>query len=309
VPIREPSERRSRRSNPRIAHTTVYSDDELRHMYEHMVRTKRAPDAAAVAPMRGWVESQMRAAAIETRYDVAAKLEEADAMLEGFLCHDDGPLVQERRRKAAAEKLAVMKEKVRVTNEQWTQKIEAWHADQARRLNALEYSHDQQLAEFERRWADPACLMQFSKPSGRALSLRQVEVGLAMAKNFRDAQIVKRSADRLEHQEAVAARQRAIASVRTEYETLQVRQKKEIECFQEFTKRVTSVMEMDRDREIAPIKMVCERLVTVINRPPAEPKKVVTRSSPRPLHGIKSTRPRALPLAGIQVRQHIRIKK
>jgi hypothetical protein len=300
-----------RRSNPRasIIRPPAYSDEELRLMYDRLIKTKQPPDIVAIPSLRHWVEEQMKIAAIEYRYQQAAEFEEADLMLERFLENGDGGAAErEEKRKTTSEKLNIVKEKTRSAIEKWAEKIETWKADQAERFATLENAHRQQLEEFERQWADPSYLGQFNKPSARLLALRQAESNLAIAKNFKAAHIAKVHADRMEEQEAIAGQHRAIVALRAEYKILELKQKKERNCFHEFTNRIISVMEKDRDREIGPMKLVSERLATILDDRQIEVKK--SRSpSPRPLHGIRSNRPRSLGLAGIQVRSHIRVRR
>jgi hypothetical protein len=258
----------------------------------------------------------MRSAAVETRYDRAQELENADVLLEQFM-NGDPVLEREQQRLQASEKLAVAKERSRFISENWSEKIERWRAEQGGRLAELEQTHRRQMDEFERRWADPAYLLQFNKPSGQVLSLRHTEANLAMLKQFEHAQRVKAQADRLERQEAVAARNRAVATMRLEYDFLFAKQQKEIECLHEYTNRIVEVMEQDRDKELQGYRRISDRLTTLLNsRPPRERRNefapAPTPPSPRPIHGIvpaQSMRPRTLKLAGIQVRQHIKITK
>jgi hypothetical protein len=103
-----------RRSKPRGGFTAAeraveYTEEQLQRMYEQMLKTKKPPGAMALAPMREWVEKQMRTAAIETRYEHARQLEQAEAMLEACLTVDEGGL-QARRKAKASEKLLPAKQ-------------------------------------------------------------------------------------------------------------------------------------------------------------------------------------------------------
>jgi hypothetical protein len=281
-----------------------------------MVKTKQPPEARALAPLREWISEEMRSAVLETQYDRARELENAEAMIEGFL-NGDSTQQREQRRAKAAEKLAVTKERSQSITNTWSDKIERWRGEQNTRLLELEEAHRQQLEEFERRWEDPVYLLQFNKPSPQVLGLRHTQANLAMLKQFEHAQRVKAQADRLERQETISARNRAITTMRLEYDFLVSKQRKEIECLREYTNRIVDVMEQDKNRELQPFRRISDRLTDFLNtHPPRERKKEFVPTpippSPRPLHGIlpaQSLHPHTLKLAGIQVRQHIKVTK
>jgi hypothetical protein len=286
-------------------------------LYERLMKTKQAPDLTVIPSMREWLDAEMRAAAIECRYPQCEKLEEADVMLGNFLVPDVN-LRREHRRKETAERTIVVKDKARAVVQAWSEKIEAWMADQATRMAVLEEGHKHQLEEFERRWADPIYLVSFNKPSAKLLNLRDRQAKLAITKQFHEAKVVKVEADHLERREAAAAQRRAVASMRIEYEQLLSKQGRDIEGFHKFTDRVADVMRKDRDHSLKPFELIAQRLAVIISdRPPRERKKEGlffpqgAPVPPHPLQGIRALtgRPRSLGLSGIQVRQYIKVPK
>jgi hypothetical protein len=148
--------------------------------------------------------------------------------------------------------------------------------------------------------------------------MRRAQATLAVGRRFHEAGILKLHADRLERQEFVSARQRAVVSMQMEYEALQLKQKKDREAFTEFTNRVLVVLQKDRDRQLQPLELICGRLTKVLNeRVPRERKKEgvwipsIVPTPPHSLQGIRiqEMRPRTLGLGGLQVRQYINVKK
>jgi hypothetical protein len=189
--------------------------------------------------------------------------------------------------------------------------------DQHFRLSELEEAHKHQVEEFERRWADPSHLVQFNKPSPEYLVLRTTESNLFKSKQLQRAQMVKAEADALEQQETLAAQARAVAAMRAEYEILAAKQKRELDCFHEFTTRVSDVIEKDREGALQPLHRLSDRLTAVVSArtprvrknqfatPPAPP-------TPRAIPGFLSGRPlqpRTLGIGGIQVRQFIKVRR
>jgi hypothetical protein len=310
----------SPRGNPRhISSSPPYTDDDLHHLYERMMRTKRSPDPSAIPPLRRWVAREMRAAAFDGRYDQGARLEMAELMLEDFVMSDQSGYLREQHRLHAVKRLAEWRSRYERTVREYAEKIAGWRQSQSERAVELEELHRQQIELFERQWADPSFLMQFNKPSPHVLSLRQIEQNLAFAKQFHRAKTLKIEATRLEKQEAILARQRAIMVMKQEFVVLEAKQQREVECLNEFTKRIQIAMEQKRDGVLAAMDLVIQRLSGIVN-----PRKERERTKaamyrqqgpppmPRPMRNVDSGRtlkPRTLELTGIQMRQFIKVKK
>jgi hypothetical protein len=306
--------------NPRhTASSSSYTDDNLRHLYERMLETKRSPDPDAIPPLRRWVAREMRAAAFDGRYDQGAQLETAELMLEDFVTTNESGYLREQRRLHAARRLADWRARYEKTVQVYADKIAGWRQSQSERGIELAELHRRQVENFEHQWADPNFLLQFNKPSPRALSLRQIEQNLAFAKQFNQAKLIKIEADRLEKQEAIFARKRAIMVMKQEFIVLEAKQQKEVECLHEFTKRTLIVMEQARDGALASMNLVIQRLAGIAN---PETERAKRKSAlyqpqgsprmPRPMRNVHSGRalkPRTLGLAGIQVKQFIKVKK
>ena len=296
-----------------------YSDEELKKMVDKMLKTQKSPDIEAIPAMKQYVEGQMRDAALGQRYEYGAKMELADEMMDKFLIYDDSEIQREKKRKEAEDKLLETKGRLIEVNKEWDEKINKWRSDQSQRVNELEAEHNAQVEEFEKKWADPNYLTQFNKPSQQLLNLRQVEQTLAMSKLFERAQQTKVRADQLQKEEVAEAQKRAVTVMRNEFETLEAKQKREMECLLQYTKRNVDFMEQERARQVRPLEHIIERLT-----PLAYPKKRPDRTkqfykekeqeiTPRPIRNVQSARTmknaHGLSIPGINMRQYIKTKK
>ena len=289
-------------------------------MVDKMLKTQKSPDIEAIPAMKQYVEGQMRDAALGQRYEYGAKMELADEMMDKFLIYDDSEIQREKKRKEAEDKLLETKGRLIEVNKEWDEKINKWRSDQSQRVNELEAEHNAQVEEFEKKWADPNYLTQFNKPSQQLLNLRQVEQTLAMSKLFERAQQTKVRADQLQKEEVAEAQKRAVTVMRNEFDTLEAKQKREMECLLAYTKRNVDFMEQERARQVRPLEHIIERLT-----PLAYPKKRPDRTNqglykekeqtitPRPIRNVQSARTmknaHGLSIPGINMRQYIKTKK
>lgn len=299
--------------------TNVFSDDELKKMLEKMLKTKKSPEISAIPEMKRYVENEMREAALEGKYDYGSKLEEADEMMDKFLIVDNSAFEREQRRKEYENKLNDTKKKLEETKKSWEEKIAKLREEQAERMTELEAEHKAQIDEFEKKWADPNYLTQFNKPSQQLLGLRQVEEKLAMSKLFDRAKDIRMKAEKMQKAEIEEAQRRAVGVMKNEWEALDTKQKREVECLLAYTKRNVELFEKKRDTEMHPLEQVVQRLA-----PLANPQKVCDRKkvlweetkdvTPRPIRNVQGAKTmktggNGLGVGGISVRRYIKTTK
>jgi hypothetical protein len=319
TPVREPvvrplSSRRSPRY--RTVNEAQYTDEELARLFARMVQSKKCPEAPAREPLRDWADRAMRDCAAGHRYDEGARLRAGVALLEAFMAIEEKP--SEVRRRNASEKLPHVQEQLTTKQMEWGTRIAEWQAGHDRRAAELEEQHRTKIEELERKWADPASLIEFAKPSFHAQVLRLTQQRLAAMKQFEGAKILQKEADRVEKSETDKAKEKAVVAMKVEYTHLLEQQQREIECMNEFRRRQTMVLEMERDAEVVPLEIICSRLEAIIKEPVIPERKGNLRflTPPRPLPprpfpraGELRTPPETLPMEGIKLRQFIRVHK
>ena len=92
------------------------------------------------------------------------------------------------------------------------------------------------------------------------LYLRQSETHYALSKKFDQAKSYKSQADALQKQETIMARERAQAAMRTSYQKLQLKQRKEIDCMRQKNEARIRDIESERDKKVAASLIVVRRL-------------------------------------------------
>jgi hypothetical protein len=259
-------------------------------------------------------------AVTERKYEYGESLKEGDALLISFIKSDSEAQLKEQKRLAVIERVESVKERLRATDRELAEAIDDWKAEREGRAQELSTVHERQIEQLEQRWADPGSLVKFAKPSPRLQVLRTTERRLAVLQLFERARRIRAEADRLESQEAVVAQTRAVAGMRAEYANLEAKQRVEAECLAESTAERLETLEQRRAAQVKAIQLVMTRLSETANPAvvPSRNKTGVwperaTPETPRPLalspDARKHTPAEPLALSGLQLRQHVKIKK
>jgi hypothetical protein len=296
-----------------------YTDEELRRALDKLINSKKYPEMAIVPPLRRFVTKEMVEAASDHRYEYGFKLELADQILEGMADAEDAATRREQRRSAAADKLTIMRQRRDDLAREWTDKLLRLREEHNQRLADLEATHRADIEQFERRWTAGGFLLEFNKPSASLIAIRSSQHHLAVMKQFDRAGELKKEGDKIERGEVDLSRARAIVAMKIEFENLTAKQKREMQCLLENSKRHTEVNEGERDRALKPFDLLIERLAPIAN-----PKKLPERKKEgvftphvnpmptRPLRNVRTNRgisPYALDLPAIPIRAHIQVKR
>jgi hypothetical protein len=314
--------RRSSLRPPRLSryNSSDYSDEELRRMFERMMKTRKCPPVAALLPLRRWISNEMLASVTSRKYDYGTTLKEGDALVTAFIKEDEANVSREARRAALIGRIDETRERLQTTDRELTESIGHWKADRADRVTELAESHEKEVGELETRWKNPDSLTEFKKPSQRLLVLRTTERRLAVMRFLERAKRIRAEAQAAEQTEAVKAESRAVAAMRIEYANLQEKQRREEECMAGWTTLKLEALEKRRSARVNPIQVTVARLsATAGQAAPRERKKVGVwpeyeyPESPTQVtkaHTARDARPgEPLELAGIEFKNYIKVKK
>jgi hypothetical protein len=184
-------------------------------------------------------------------YDLAERLEQAAAGLREHLRAVD----RDVRAELAAKRRADAVEELRGEQAEWDGVLHEFREEQQRLREEMLERHADELAMYERKWAEDGALVPFSKSSPELLTMRKMQKALALAKQFQDAKDVKRRVKQRQQQETREAEVRAIAAMKAGYENLGKRQNREMQCFDEHHNRNVEYIEAERARAIEPLVM------------------------------------------------------
>lgn len=315
-PPTEPRPPRSARPNRAATpEAPTYTDEELDSALKTMLKKKKAPELMMQQPLRDYINKLELIATQNSKYEEAARLEQAMELLNELSFYDDTETILSQKRKDAEEKLQNTKERHAEAAEKWETKISTYKKEQELVLKDIEAQHEQELAEFERNWNDPSFLAAYNKPSPRLLQLRHVEQSLAIAKLFERAAQVRKQADQLQKEETAVAREKAMTAMRLTFEALDQKQQRDIECHLQHTKRNIEYMEKERDKELNPMKMIIERHAEAAQvTMPTDKSGMAPRREKRPLrcpntYKDNNTKVSTLDLGGINTKSFIKARK
>lgn len=143
----------------------------------------------------------------------------------------------------------VKKQKI-IAETEWEERIKALKESEQSKIEEIEARQQKEREEFEEKCQTQEFLQKFTKPSARLLQLWKLQKGLALQHDFEGAKAMKLRAEKLQKQETDEAQQRAIASVKVNYEKLVVKQQRELECAVANGKRKISQMEIEMKKDL-----------------------------------------------------------
>jgi hypothetical protein len=101
--------------------------------------------------------------------------------------------------------------------------------------------------------------MRYHKASAQLLQLRDLEYAYAIRKDFDRAEYISKRAKKLEEEEVVTQRNRAINSMRTAYQTMEEKHEKERSCLMMREVKETEKIERDHQRRTRPYEIQIEK--------------------------------------------------
>ena len=292
-----------------------YSDEEILDQIQQMIKKREAPDPSYHQPIRDYIQREQLKAAYEQDYKKAEKLEGWLDLLNELNQNDDSAQREEQRKKELQEKIDKLEQKYNECSQYWNEKMSKTREDHANKIQQLEENHQQEINKFEENWANPENLSQYNKPSMQLMNLRKAEQTLAFAKLFDRAKAVKRQADAVQQYETKEAQRKAVFAMRQNFQQIDERQNREMECLLQHNKTIIDNLEKDREKDLKPIELTIKRLKEQYNTPPNRDRPEINRPLPskRPIRNNASlhtyNRPPILDIGGINTRNFIKSKK
>jgi hypothetical protein len=190
----------------------------------------------------------------------AEKCESALALLQHTRDEDAFGFLQEvhqRRIESRQSFLDVQRAKIEA---EYSAKIEQAREANDERYEELYVRHKNELADFQKKWQDPAFLKQFNRPSVRLVSFRQIERKMAVAGRFDEAKKTKVLADKMQEAEEQALEMRMLVLVKKDFAKLRERQKKEAARMVRHDERAFVEMEAQKHKDLQPLQAAQRRL-------------------------------------------------
>lgn len=201
-------------------------------------------------------------AMINEEYDKAAKMEELQKYLRDLIQANYAQKKSEYAINAIETKIRVAQNELDTETHEWKELLQTYKDRQKVELSKINERHKKEREMYHEKWTHDSMLIPFKKPSSQLIELRKVQKNLALIKNFAEAKAIKQKADELKKLETIEAEKRINQAIRTGYQTLLEKQKREIDCFEEHTRRTCDYISLKMQELIEPIQKLIKSLKT-----------------------------------------------
>lgn len=231
------------------------SNEEIQEAIQKMLKSKKSPKTELWEPMQAYINTRLPMAVDEQKYKEAKDLENASKLLMQFMDPKSGYFRECQKRADEDEKYKQTKRRLRQVMKEWDAALKLQEEQKAARIKELENRQKQECAEFQNEWSNPEYIIPFQKPSAALIQLKDRQKSFAKAKLFDQAEDARKRAAALEKREVAAGRMKAIAAMKLQFENMQERHDKEMECLMIKERKEIEKVQHDREVAIRPIQI------------------------------------------------------
>ena len=206
-----------------------YTKDDYEEAIKLMFNKKKAPNKNMVDEIREYILKMIRYSVKKQSYDKANKYEQAKQLLTQLTDPCSGYYQDKLKRETELKQYEKAKEQLLIVTKQWHQMISDAKESSKERVDSLKKTHEDEIEQFQKDWESPEFLAPFNKPSSTLLKLRDVEKIYGLNKEFEKAKEAHRQAQRMEEAEVKQQREKAMNTMKTQFNQLLERQKKEMD--------------------------------------------------------------------------------
>ena len=253
ISVRAPSEPCPQTARRRVR-TTQNTDRELEAKIRQMMLTKTLPKKRYLVQIREFIKQKQAKAAATNDVIALEDSQKQKQMLDSLIQANERRKAALTKRKAWLRRASTARANYENTAKMWSERIEQCEQELKEKLNALEEEHAREMDQFEKNWADPVYLEPFNKPSARLMMLRQNEQKHAMARDFESAAELKRQADALQAEETQNARMRAVAAMKLQLASIEMRQERELACVRDYCRKKLDRVTQQRDLQLTSLQ-------------------------------------------------------
>ncbi|OHS96802.1 hypothetical protein TRFO_36959 [Tritrichomonas foetus] len=207
-------------------------------------------------------------------YRTAEKLDKALDLMNKSIEELQKKQIEMDREQSLNNRFESLQNKLDEINDKYDSKIQQLQATLDEKLNDLTNQQEFQIYQFKEKWQNPDFLKQFDRPSKRLLTMRHLEKRMALSKRYEEAKKTKMQADKLQANEEAAMQKQMEEIMKTDFLKLRATQQQEVDKMARRTDALIEELELQREREIAPVKIAIKQFDIKKNAVTA--KKVIT---------------------------------
>lgn len=242
--------------------TLERSDDEIYNAMIRLIELGEIPPVEKRKQVIYMLKREGVNAMVNEEYDKAQKMEEAQFYLRDYLQADLNQKKTEFSQNAIETKIRDAQYELKTESDEWDELLRAYKERQSNERGKLLQRHKEEQEKFSEKWTQHSTLIPFNKPSSQLIQLRKMQKNLALTKNFAEAKAIKLRAEELQRQETIEAEKKIKQAIWTSYQTLKEKQKRELDCFDEHTRKNSDFIVLKKQELIEPIQKLIKSLKT-----------------------------------------------
>ena len=225
------------------------------------------------------VKYESAQAVLNKDYDRAAQLEAVYHLVNDGLEWQANEQMRLEAKEALEERIQEARGRLEEEQQKWERILDEFYEQQKAERQEMLAGQEEEMTEFEEKWADESRMIRYSKPTPELISLRKTEKFMAMLKQFEDAKMICQRADELQEGLTAEAEGRAIVDMIKQHGTLLEKHRREVECFDEHERRIEQYLKGEREKVLGPIEKQIEQLQNRKNQDaPTNMKPTVTQA-------------------------------
>lgn len=291
-----------------------YSIADYEESIKNIITNKIAPPDDMVNELRNYIAQQLRNTVDNQKYDDANKYESANNILIQLTDPCSGYYQDKVKREAELNQYLAAKQRLNEVTEEWNKTIADAKGISKQRIEDLKKVHNEEIENFQKDWENPDYLSPFNKPSQEILNLRDIEKIYAMNKEFERAKTVHKQIRQLEEKEAKQQKEKAMATMKKQFDQLLSRQNNELNILMMKEKQIIDDLKVQMEKDQLPYRIRIERyekqqdskkkvkrIEEYIQEKPSKPLR-----SRETIHTEKPTK--MLPVGALDVRKFVKTK-
>lgn len=249
------SDKKTSNTNTESESKPKYTENDYEEAIKQMLSKRKAPPKDMVDEIQRYILRMTRVSVKKQKYDSANKYEQAKQLLTQLTDPCSGYYQDKVKRETAYKQYENAKKQLIEVTKQWHQTISNAKEISKQRVETLKQTHEDEIEQFQEDWESPEFLAPFNKPSSSLLKLRDVEKIYGLNKEFEKAKEAHRQAQQIEEMEVKQQREKAMNTMKTQFNQLLERQKKEVDILLMKEKQEIDNLKVQMKKDQLPYKI------------------------------------------------------
>ncbi|KAK8841112.1 hypothetical protein M9Y10_027312 [Tritrichomonas musculus] len=232
-----------------------YKNEDYEEAIKQMLNKRKPPPKDMIEEIREYILKMTRISVQRQRYNSANRYEQSKNLLTQLTDPCSGYYQDKTKRETAFRQYEQTKKQLEEVTKQWHHTILNAKQVSKQRVESLKKTHEDEIEKFQKDWESPEYLAPFNKPSAELLKLRDVEKIYGLNKEFEKAKEAHRQAQKMEVIEVQQQREKAMNTMKSQFDQLLERQKKEIRVLIMKEQQIIDNLKVQMQKDQLPYKI------------------------------------------------------